>query len=67
MKRFGIRVSMPSGDPMGAAHLLGDHWEYYRWYDTAEERDRALADMQRRVSYYRNGDQPSQELTRVER
>ncbi len=58
---------MPSGDPLAAAHLLGGGWESYRWYDTAEERDRALEEMQRRVSYYRIGDQPSQELTKVDR
>ncbi|MCP5153678.1 MAG: hypothetical protein H6983_05910 [Ectothiorhodospiraceae bacterium] len=66
-KKFGIRVTLPAGDPMAAPHLLGPGWESFRWYDSAEARDHALAEMQRRVVYYRRGDQPSQILEQVER
>lgn len=66
MKKYGIRVTMPSGDPLGAAHLLGPDWEYYRWFATAEEREEALAEMQRQIPYYRPGDRPSQQLTKVD-
>lgn len=67
MKKFGIRATMPPGDPMRAPHLLGEDWEYFRWYDTREARDEAFVEMNRRIVYYRNGDHPSQILTKVER
>ncbi len=67
MKKFGIRATMPDTDPMRAAHLLGEDWEYFRWYDSMEARDEAFAEMNRRIVYYRNGDFPSQILTKVER
>jgi hypothetical protein len=64
-KRYGIRITLPQGDPMRAPHLLGPDWESYRWFETAEERDRALADMQAQLEYYRAGDLPSQVLSKV--
>ena len=67
MKRFGIRVTMPPTDTMRAPHLLGEDWETFRWFDTEEERDDAFEDMNRRIEYYRNGDYPSQVLSKVER
>lgn len=67
MKRFGIRVTMPPADTMRAPHLLGEDWEYFRWFDTTDERDDAFREMNRRVEYYRNGDFPSQVLSKVER
>lgn len=67
MKQFGIRVTMPPGDPMRAPHLLGEDWEAFRWFDTEEERDLTFEDMNGRVIYYRNGDSPSQILEKVER
>ena len=27
MKKYGIRVTLPQGDTMNAAHLLGENWE----------------------------------------
>lgn len=65
--RHGIRVTLPEGDPMRAAHLLGDTWQYFRWYETPEARDRALLDMQRQMPNYRKGDLLSQVLEKVER
>lgn len=67
MKRYGIRVGLPPGDPMRLAHLLGEDWEGLRWYGSAEERDRAYEQMQRQPAYYRSGDSPSQILTKIER
>ncbi len=67
MKPFGIRVTMPPTDPMRAAHLLGEDWEVFRWFDTEEARDDAFKEMSRRVLYNRNGDYPSQILTKLER
>ena len=65
--RFGIRVSMPADDPMSAPHLLGDDWQGERWYATAEDRDRALAKMEKQPPYYRKGDTPSVVLEKIER
>ncbi len=66
MKRYGIRITLNEDHPMRAAHLLGDAWEITRWYDREAQRDRMLADMQRRLSNYRNGDVPSLIYTKVE-
>jgi hypothetical protein len=52
---------------MRAAHLLGEGWEYHRWYATAAERDKALDDMQRRIPYYRAADRISQAVEKVDR
>lgn len=66
-KRYGIRITMPSTDPMRAPHLLGEDWEAVHWFDTEEERDAVFKDMNRRVEYYRSGDYPSRVLTKIER
>lgn len=66
-KRYGIRITLPPGDPLRAPHLLGPDWESFRWFETAEERDRALAEMQAQLEYYRAGDLPSQVLSKVQR
>jgi hypothetical protein len=65
-KRYGIRITLPSTDPMRAAHLLGEDWEALRWFDSEEERDTVFQDMHRRIDYYRDGDIPSRILTKVE-
>lgn len=67
MKQFGIRVTLPKGDTMAAGHLLGEHWESFRWYPTAAERDLALREMQRELPNYPKGDDITQVLEKVER
>lgn len=67
MKRFGIRVTLPPGDPMRAAHLLGENWESFRWFETAAQRDAALEDMRRQLPNYRKGDTISQVLEKIDR
>ncbi len=52
---------------MRAPHLLGEDWESYKWYDTAQERNAALETMQERLAYYRRGDTISQTLEIVDR
>lgn len=64
---FGIRVSMPADDPMAMPHLLGDDWQGERWYSSEEERDRALAKMEKQPPYYRQGDTPSVILEKISR
>lgn len=64
-ERFGIRVTMPEGDPMRS--LLGDDWHTEHWYATREERDEALAEMGKRHAYYRHRDVPSIRLEPIER
>ena len=61
--RFGIKVSLPSGDTMRS--LLGDDWEKVHWFATEQERDRAYDDMAVRHGYYRITDTPTQVLIKV--
>ncbi len=62
-KKFGIKVSLPPGDPL--TDLLGDDWECVHWYATELERDRAYDDMAMRHPYYRDTDTPSQVLEKI--
>lgn len=64
--RYGVKVTLPGGDTMSAAHLLGDDWQSVRWFDSEAARDEAMADMQRQPPYYRRGDSPSVQLEKVE-
>jgi len=66
MKRYGIRATLPAGDTMRAAHLLGDDFESYRWFDTAEKRDAAYEIMAKQLYNYRKGDVVTQVLEKVE-
>ncbi len=66
-KRYGIRLTLPEGDPRGGEHLLGPDWEAFRWYATAEERDRQLADMKAQHPNYQRGERPSVRCEPVER
>lgn len=63
--RFGVRVSLPPGDPFEG--LLGRDWVTEHWFATAAERDQALAGLASRHAYNRVGDQPSLQLEPVER
>jgi len=63
---YGIRVKMPDNDPMSAPHLLGENWTSSRWFDSAEERDAALIEMQNHPRYYRDGDLPSIVLEKID-
>jgi len=64
---YGIKVTMPGGDTMSAAHLLGESWESVRWFASAEARDEAMADMQQQPPYYRRGDSPTMVLEKIDR
>lgn len=52
---------------MSATHLLGPHFEAFRWYESREARDDAFEAMQHSPGYYRRGDAPSQVLSKVDR
>jgi hypothetical protein len=67
MKQFGIKFTLPAGDPMAAPHLLGSDWTACRWYTSATERDAAIRDARREHIYSRAGDIPSLALEKVER
>jgi len=67
MKQYGIRVTLPEGDPMRSSHLLGDNFEMFRWFDNPEERDAAYEEMRRRIPFYRAADVVSQVVEKVER
>lgn len=62
---FGIRVSLPDGDPF--ANLLDEGWNTTHWFDSRTERDLALSDMQREHEYSRAGDAPSLVFEAIER
>ncbi len=52
---------------MRAAHLLGENWEWTRWYDSVGVRDEVYEELTRQFTYYRTGDRPSVVLTKLER
>ena len=62
---FGIRVSLPPGDPF--THLFNDDWNKTHWYQTQTRRDLALHDMQREHEYSRSGDKPALIFAPIER
>jgi hypothetical protein len=66
-KRFGLRCTLPSDDPMSAPHLLGPDWVAERWYATEQERDEALTGFADEHLYSRRGDKPSVIYTKVTR
>lgn len=67
MKKYGIRITLPPGDTMASPHLLGPDWEGYRWFDSADERDKAWREMHDRPPWYRRDEDPSHILAKVER
>lgn len=57
---------MPEGDPLAAAHLLGEGWQAEHWFDSAAARDTAYSQMLNTPGNYRKGDRPSVVLTKVD-
>ncbi len=55
--QYGIRVSLPPGDPF--ANLVGEDWEKTHWFATPSARDRAMQEMQRVHEYSRRCDKPT--------
>lgn len=64
-KTYGIKVSTPSGDTMAMDHLLGKDWEGFRWFETAELRDRIFLQMSETPENYRIGDNPTVNLEKI--
>lgn len=64
-RRCGIRVTAPKRDFF--TDLVGPDWETFHWFETAEERDRAMHEMGARHRYSRIGDAPTIVLEPVER
>ncbi len=62
---YGIRVSLAGNDPF--CRLLEDNWKTFHWFNDAEERDQALADMSRQNEFSRMGDTPSVCFTPINR
>ncbi|MBM4197608.1 MAG: hypothetical protein FJ197_11040 [Gammaproteobacteria bacterium] len=63
--RFGIRVTAPAGEFFSL--LVGSDWQTQHWFETREERDRAMADMGARHRYSRDSDTPTVRLEPIER
>jgi hypothetical protein len=64
-KAFGIRVSLPDGDPF--TRLLDEGWNATHWYATQTARDLAMQDMQKEHEYSRNGDKPALVFESIQR
>lgn len=63
--RFGVRVTLPSGDPLRT--VLGDGWRREHWFATREDRDAALLDMGQRHPFSRRTDSPRIVLEAIQR
>jgi hypothetical protein len=63
-KPYGLRVSLPPGDPF--CKIMGAQWHREHWYASAAERDAALVEMSRRHEYSRIGDKPALVFEKVE-
>jgi len=63
-KRFGLRLSLPPGDPM--RKVLGDDWHQYQWFGTERAREAKAAELTGQFLYYRRGDRPTFLIERVE-
>lgn len=63
--KFGIRVGLPSADPL--RDVLGADWHREHWFATASERDATLREMARRHPFSRIGDTPSIRLESIQR
>jgi hypothetical protein len=64
-RRYGVRVRLTAADPLH--RLLGGEFEKTHWFETATERDRALADMAGEHLYSRRGDRPTLRFEPVDR
>lgn len=62
---FGIRVGIRKTDTF--ARIIGEDWTREHWFETAAERDRAMADMASRHAYSRTGDSPTLVFETIER
>src|SRR5450755_1832702 len=61
---YGIRVSLPAGDPF--RKIMGAQWHRVHWFATPAERDAELLDMSRKHEYSRIGDKPALVFEKVE-
>jgi len=66
-KKYGVRITLPEGDPMRAPHLLGPDWEATRWFESEEERAAWIEEAQHEHLYSRRGDIPTQRYEKIER
>jgi hypothetical protein len=61
---FGVRVSLRATDPF--RRILGPDWNRTHWFESADARDAALAEMSREHEYSRPGDPPALQFEKVE-
>ncbi len=64
-KRFGIKVKVRSSDPF--RNLVGSDWQGEHWFNSATERDAALAEMSEKYVYFRPGDKPTLDFEKIEK
>jgi hypothetical protein len=63
-KPYGVRVSLPPGDPF--RKIMGAEWHRVHWFATVAERDAAQTEMGRKHEYSRIGDRPALLFEKVE-
>lgn len=63
-KPFGLRLSLPEGDPM--RKLLGDDWHQVQWFESDEARERKIGELTGQFAYYRKGDRPTFVIERLQ-
>lgn len=63
-RRFGLRLSLPPGDPL--RNVLGEDWHQHQWFDTEHARERKLEELLGPFAYYRKGDRPTFTVERIE-
>jgi len=62
---YGLRLSLPEGDPM--RKLLGDGWCQFQWFESERARAEKIEELTGRFAYYRKGDRPTFVIELVQR
>jgi hypothetical protein len=64
-KPFGIEFKLKDEDTFSL--VLGTGWKSYRWYSSAEKRNKAFQELKREHEYSRIGDGPSVVIKTIEK
>lgn len=67
MKEYGAKMTLPVGDTLRAAHLLGEDFSHTRWFPSLDARDLFLEKYNAQYLYYRLGDLTRYDYECVER
>ncbi len=56
---YGVVLTLPKQASFAKKHLLGDNFEYTRWFKDEKSRADFVAQYQNQHRYYRKGDIPT--------